>query len=325
MPWTQQLTLPRGWKGSRHVRQGEHANDGRVDGERLTGPDPGEPQTAVLAEFPWNPTIEGALAIKEHTDVKRLSEGVGKVERTEGLGEDARYMNHSTSSPALEFRSVTVRYDVGPAILRDVSFVVNAGERVALLGLNGSGKTTLLAAVVGLVPHDGEIFIDGTLLERRSLAAVRDRVGYVFNVPEEQLLLPRVLDDVAFGLSRRGVSATAANARAQQVLEALGVVHLAESPVHHLSHGQKQRVALAGSLVTEPRLLLLDEPSAGLDPLGKRVLVDLLARQDASMMVATHDVRFAEDLCTRFLMLDEGRVVLDGPDASFVRRRWQLD
>jgi len=214
----------------------------------------------VLAEFPWNPAIEAAPAIKEHTDVQQLSEGVGKVERTEGLGEDARHMNHSTSSPALEFRSVTVRYDAGPATLRDVSFVVNRGERIALLGLNGFGKTNLLAAVVGLVPHDGEIFIDGTLLERRSLAAVRDRVGYVFNVPEEQLLLPRVLDDVAFGLTRRGVSATAANAKALQVLEALGIVQLAESPVHHLSHGQKQRVALAGSLVTEPRLLLLDEP-----------------------------------------------------------------
>jgi len=229
------------------------------------------------------------------------------------------------SRPALEFREVTVRYEADdPAIIMGVSFAVEPGERVALVGLNGSGKTTLLTAAVGLVPHEGEIQVAGERVTRRSLAAVRDRIGFVFNVPEDQLLFPRVLDDTSFGVLRRGVSATEASARAKQALRALGVEHLADSPLHHLSHGQKQRVALAGALATEPSLLLLDEPSAGLDPPGKRALAALLGELEAAMVIATHDLEFAAGLCTRFLMLAEGRIVFDGKDATEVKRRWEL-
>ncbi len=229
------------------------------------------------------------------------------------------------SGPALEFRQVTVRYepDDSPAIAA-VSFAIGPGERVALVGLNGSGKTTLLAAAVGLVPHDGEIRFAEERLTRGSLAAVRERIGFLFNVPEDQLLFPRVLDDVAFGLRRRGVPAPEAAERARKALDALGIERLADSPLHHLSHGQKQRVALAGALVTGPSLLLLDEPSAGLDPPGKRALAALLDRLDATMILATHDLDFAASLCTRFLMLVEGRIAFDGKDAAEVKRRWEL-
>lgn len=229
------------------------------------------------------------------------------------------------SGAALEFREVTVRYEPDdPPTIAAVSFAIQPGERVALVGLNGSGKTTLLAAAVGLVPHEGEIHIAGERLTRRSLATVRDRIGFVFNVPEDQLLFPRVLDDAAFGLRRRGLPATEAVARTRRALGALGVEHLADSPLHHLSHGQKQRVALAGALATEPSLLLLDEPSAGLDPPGKRALAALLGRLEAAMVIATHDLDFAANLCTRFLMLAERRIVFDGQDATEVKRRWEL-
>lgn len=229
------------------------------------------------------------------------------------------------SGPALEFLEVTVRYEPDdlPAVAA-VSFAIEPGERVALVGLNGSGKTTLLAAAVGLVPHDGEIRFAGERLTRRSLAAVRERIGFLFNVPEDQLLFPRVLDDVAFGPRRRGVPAPEAAERARKALGALGIERLADSPLHHLSHGQKQRVALAGALATGPSLLLLDEPSAGLDPPGKRALAALLDRLDAAMILATHDLDFAASLCTRFLMLAEGRIAFDGRDAAEVKRRWEL-
>jgi cobalt/nickel transport system ATP-binding protein len=227
------------------------------------------------------------------------------------------------SIPALEFREVTVRYAVDATpVLADASFTVAPGERVALLGLNGSGKTTLLAAAVGLVPHDGEILLGGERLTRRSVSAARERIGFVFNVPEDQLLFPRVLDDVAFGLTRRGVPAADAAARAKRALSALGIEHLAGASLHHLSHGQKQRVALAGALVTEPALLLLDEPSAALDPPAKRALAAVLERLDAAMLIATHDLDFAARVCTRFLVLADGRVALDGADAREVTRRW---
>lgn len=228
------------------------------------------------------------------------------------------------TEPALAFRDVSVRYEPGAAaILSGVSFSVAARERVALLGLNGSGKTTLLKSAVGLVPHEGEILVADTVVARRTLPKIRERIGFLFNVPEDQLLFPRVIDDVAFALVRQGQSSGEASAKAADVLNSLGISDLAESPVHHLSHGQKQRVALAGALVAAPGLLLLDEPSAGLDPPGKTVLARLLAGLDAVMVIATHDIAFAARLCTRFILLEQGRVAFDGTDTSEVLRGWE--
>lgn len=225
---------------------------------------------------------------------------------------------------ALDFREVRVRHDPGgPAVLDGVTFSMPPGERVALVGLNGSGKTTLLLAAVGLVAHEGELWVAGERLTRETLSSVRDRVGFLFNVPEDQLLLPTVLDDIAFGLERRGLPAGEAAVKAALAAEALGISQLTGLPVHSLSHGQKQRVALAGALVTEPPLLLLDEPSAALDPPGKRALVTVLKGQTAAMLIATHDLEFAAQLCSRILLLDRGQLVDTGPDVNAVRRRWE--
>jgi len=227
-------------------------------------------------------------------------------------------------APALTFRDVTVRYELGAApAIRNISFSLAPGERAALVGLNGSGKTTVLLSAAGLVPHTGEIQVGGITVARRTLPAIRDRIGFLFNVPENQLLFPKVIEDVAFGLLRRGTAPGEASAQARRVLEALGVADLAESPVHHLSHGQKQRVALAGALITGPRVLLLDEPSAGLDPPGRRNLGGLLGEFDAAMLVATHDFDFAARFCERFIMLAQGQIVLDSRVAADVLRRWE--
>lgn len=225
--------------------------------------------------------------------------------------------------PALLFRKVTVRYaDGSEPVLSDLSFSIAQRERVALVGLNGSGKTTLLRASVGLVPHEGEIEVSGTILGRRTVSEIRERVGFLFNVPEDQLLFPKVIEDVAFGLIRRGVPATEAKARAQRALEALEAERLADSSVHHLSHGEKLRVAIAGAIVTDPALLLLDEPSAGLDPPGRRALARLLSGLDAAMLIATHDTDFAARVCPRWIVLEGGRIAFDGP-AEEAARRWE--
>lgn len=228
------------------------------------------------------------------------------------------------TAPALTCRTVTVRYEHhGTAILDEVSFEIAAGERVALVGLNGSGKTTLLMAVVGLVPHQGSIEVCGTRVSAVTLPKVRDQVGFLFNVPEDQLLFPRVTDDVAFALLRRGIPAAQATLKALVVLKSLELAHLAEHSLHHLSHGQKQRVALAGALVAEPPLLLLDEPSAGLDPPAKRSLADLLRQQPAAMLVATHDLAFAQRFCDRFIMLSGGRMVDDETEIKRRLEEWE--
>ncbi|MDP2958186.1 MAG: energy-coupling factor ABC transporter ATP-binding protein, partial [Longimicrobiales bacterium] len=160
---------------------------------------------------------------------------------------------------------------------------------------------------------------------KRTAAEVRGKVGFLFNVPEDQLLFPKVIEDAAFGLLRRGEARTEAYRRAAEALGDLGVGRLAEWPLDNLSHGQKQRVALAGALVTKPPLLLLDEPSAGLDPPGRLALARLLDRLDAAMLVATHDLDFAVRFCHRFIALDAGRIVYDGGDASTVRRTWGME
>jgi cobalt/nickel transport system ATP-binding protein len=227
---------------------------------------------------------------------------------------------------ALVFDGATVRYEPAAVpVLTDVTFSLAAGERAALVGLNGSGKTTLLMAAVGLIDHKGTIRVCGTPVARRTAGEVRENVGFLFNVPEDQLLFPKAVEDAAFGLLRRGETRKEAFRRAAEALDDLGVGTLAERPILHLSHGQKQRVALAGALVMKPPLLLLDEPSAGLDPPGKRALAGLLGDLDSAMIMATHDLDFASRLCRRFIVLGGGRIVYDGGDASTVRRAWGMD
>lgn len=230
------------------------------------------------------------------------------------------------SHHSVVFQDVTVRYEAGhPPALSALSFSVEPGERVALLGLNGSGKTTLLLSAVGLLPHEGHIKIAGITLQKSTLSEVRDQVGFVFNVPEDQLLFPRVLDDVAFGLRRRGVPQKEALEGARAALDSLGIAGLAEEPVHHLSHGQKQRVALAGALVARPPVLLFDEPSSGLDPRARAELVHLLSGLSSTVLLATHDIPFASRVCQRFLILEEGHIASVETDLEEVARRWDIE
>jgi len=212
-------------------------------------------------------------------------------------------------NPVLEFKSVTIRYPGNSGnTIDNVSFHVHPDERVALFGLNGSGKTTLLLAAVGLVSFIGFIFIDGIPVEKKNLQKVRDRTGFLFNIPEDQILFPRVIDDVAYGLIRRGMPLKAAHEKAISVLAALGASDIAECSPFQLSHGQRQRIALAGALVTDPSVLLLDEPSSALDPRGKLSLAGVLCSIASSIIIATHDAEFASRTCSRFLVLCENEL-----------------
>jgi cobalt/nickel transport system ATP-binding protein len=224
---------------------------------------------------------------------------------------------------SVECRNVEIRYEHNAApILEGLSFSVGDGERVAVVGLNGAGKTSLLLALVGLVPHTGDITICGHCLSARTAPEVRRRIGFLFNVPEDQLLFPTAVEDVAFGLIRGGAPADAARERARDSLLSLGVGHFADYPLHHLSHGQKQRIALAGAIVTDPPLLLLDEPTAGLDPRGRRDLARLLTNQAATQLIATHDLDFVDRLCSRVMLLEEGAVAVEAADTAPIRARW---
>jgi cobalt/nickel transport system ATP-binding protein len=231
----------------------------------------------------------------------------------------------TTVHPALEYEHVTIRYGAGmKPVLADVTLRINSGERVALLGNNGTGKTSLLLATAGLIAFEGTIRVHGMELTDRSIAGIRRQTGVLFSTPDDQLLFPRVLDDVAFSASRFSTTRTEAEATASAVLAGLRVNHLRDRSPHQLSHGERLAVALAGAIAGTPGLLLLDEPSTTLDPPAKRTVARILRSHPASALIATHDLPFARRVCQRFVVLAEGRITLDthNPDAihEFVER-----
>ncbi|OGV61922.1 MAG: hypothetical protein A2283_18560 [Lentisphaerae bacterium RIFOXYA12_FULL_48_11] len=224
---------------------------------------------------------------------------------------------------ALTYQNVSARYrQEDRPVIRGISLDIVPEERVALLGLNGSGKTTLLYSAVGLVPFDGVISVCDIPLSRATERQVRDSIGFLFGIPDDQILFPSVIDDVSFTLERRGVSRDEARQKVRPVMEMLGIENLASRSPHRLSHGQMQRVALAGALAANPPLLLLDEPSAALDPVGKEELAELLASLDAAMFIATHDIDFVRRVCNRFIVLANGVVAEDITDPERIARYW---
>ena len=216
---------------------------------------------------------------------------------------------------ALRYTNVTIRYsECGPAAVNSVSLHIEKGQRVALLGLNGSGKTTLLNAATGLIVFDGSIEVDGIPLTKKTTRQIRDTTGLLFSNPDDQLIFPNVLDDVAFSLERRRIPRDEAISKAKDILKSLGVGAQAELSPHILSQGQRQRVALAGLLAASPSLLLLDEPSTSLDPVGREELAQLLTQQNAAILMATHDISFAMRICERFVILRAGEIYSDSSD-----------
>ncbi|MBR1672693.1 MAG: energy-coupling factor ABC transporter ATP-binding protein [Fretibacterium sp.] len=215
-------------------------------------------------------------------------------------------------SPLLEVRALRYVYPDGHEALRGVSLSLGAGERVALVGANGSGKSTLLLHLAGALPApENGVFLHGGPAGPERL---RKSVGLIFQEPDDQLLMPQVLEDVAFGLVARGVPAKEARTRARAVLESLGAGRLAERPPHRLSGGEKRLAALAGILVMEPEVLVLDEPTAALDPRARRRVIELLRsmERETAVLLATHDLDMALDTCARAVILHEGRVAAEG-------------
>jgi energy-coupling factor transporter ATP-binding protein EcfA2 len=245
-----------------------------------------------------------------------------------------------TRPVALEVLHLTYHYPDGSPALDGVSFAVAPGERVALLGPNGAGKSTLLLHLAGLLPerqrylhrhaaldaphrHDaqGHVHVDGTELTPRTIRTIRDRVGIVFEDPDDQLIGLTVGEDVAYGPRARRWPAEQVESAVREALAAVGLSGFEERFPHHLSTGEKRRLCLAGVLACRPGLLLLDEPSAGLDPRGRRELAELLDGLPATIVVASHDLTFVERLTPRALVLDRGRVVADGPTAALFADR----
>ena len=218
------------------------------------------------------------------------------------------------SVPVLDLRGVAYAYPGGQQALFGVDLHVHRGERVALLGPNGAGKTTLVLHLNGiLTPGAGTVTVSGLPVADDALLEIRRRVGIVFQDPDDQLFMPTVRDDVAFGPANLGLRGAELDARVAEALDLVGVGDLADRAPHHLSFGQRRRVAIATVLAMRPEILVLDEPSSNLDPASRRELAAILRSLDVTVLMVTHDLPYAVELCERSVVLSEGTVVADGP------------
>jgi cobalt/nickel transport system ATP-binding protein len=228
-------------------------------------------------------------------------------------------MHHSVDVSHLSFS-----YPDGLPALQDVSLRIAPGEKVALVGPNGAGKSTLLLHLNGILKGQGEIMVCGMALSEATLGRIRAAVGLVFQDPDDQLFSPTVLEDVAYGPLYLGLPEDEVRRRVSAALQAVGMAGKEGRVSHHLSTGEKKRVAIATVLAMEPEILVLDEPTAGLDPRARRGLIRLLAELPQTMLVSTHDLRMVAELFPRTAVLDQGRMVADGSteqllsDAAFL-------
>lgn len=205
-------------------------------------------------------------------------------------------------------------YPDGHEAIRDVSFSVQQGECIGIIGANGAGKSTLLKLLVGLyTPQSGCIVIDNMRMSKQTLRHIRQIVGFTFQQADDQLFMPTVYEDVAFALRNDGINENEVKQRVTKALTIVGAMHLKDRPPYRLSEGEKRLVTIATVLATEPKILLMDEPTAALDPKARRTLIHLVQSLPHTKIVTTHDLDFVLECCERTIVLANGTIVYDGP------------
>ncbi len=221
----------------------------------------------------------------------------------------------------IDVRDLTFTYPDGRVALRGVNLFVAPGEKIALVGPNGAGKSTLMLHLNGILKGQGEVRVCGTRIEEGSLGEIRAAVGLVFQDPDDQLFSATVFDDIAFGPLYMGLPEEDIRSRVQRALEAVELNGYGDRVCHHLSGGEKKRVAIATVLSMDPEILVLDEPTAGLDPRARRSLIHLLSDLPQTMLVSTHDIPMVAELFERTVVIDEGEIVFDGSTQSLMADR----
>jgi len=213
---------------------------------------------------------------------------------------------------AIEIENFSYHYPDGTAAVSDITLSIEAGERVALIGPNGAGKSTLLLAMAGFVNGTGKVLIEGLEISRKNLKEIRTLIGSCLENPEDQLFMPTLFDDVAFGPLNMGLDSEQVKARVTEALGIVGLAGMADKAPHHLSAGQKRAAAIATVLSMSPEIITLDEPDGSLDPRNRNNLIKLLGSLSQTLIIATCNMNFAAALADRVILLDKGCIVADG-------------
>ena len=225
----------------------------------------------------------------------------------------------------IEFQNVSFSYEKGRPILTDISIRIEDGESVGLIGENGAGKTTLMKLLLGLVSGEGTILVDGSSVNKKNLAGIRRRVGFVLQDSDDQMFMPTVCEDMIFGPMNYGLTRQEAEARADAVLERLGLTELKHRHNHRLSGGEKRMAAIAAILTMEPEVIVMDEPTSALDPHNRRLVIETIRELPQTKIIASHDLDMILDTCRRVILLSRGRVAADGPTDTVLCDRALLE
>lgn len=225
------------------------------------------------------------------------------------------------SNKAIEIQHLSYHYPDGTSALKEIDLEIYEHESVAVLGPNGAGKSTLLYHLNGTLMGEGKIIVLGLAVEKKNLKEIRRRVGLVFQNPEDQLFCPTVYDDVAFGPLNMGLDEEKVRQRAERALEMVGLKGFDGRSAHHLSEGEKKRVALATVLSMDSEILAFDEPTDNLDPAGSRLLIERIQSVPQTKVIVTHYLPVAVDLCERAILLREGEKVEDLPMEALLKNR----
>ena len=225
----------------------------------------------------------------------------------------------------IELRDVSFAYEADRPALRGLSFRIERGESVGLIGANGAGKSTLMKALLGLISVRGEVRVNGVRVEKGTLAEVRRSLGFVLQNSDNQMFMPTVYEDMLFGPLNYGLSRAEAEARADAALARLGLQDLKHRHNHRLSGGEKRMAAIATILAMEPAALLMDEPTSALDPYNRRRVIEIVHGLPQTRLIASHDLDMILDTCDRVLLLSDGRVAADGPADALLRDKALLE
>ena len=225
----------------------------------------------------------------------------------------------------IEFQDVSFSYERGTPVIEHMSFRIEAGESVGLIGANGAGKSTVMKLLLGLISGEGQVLVDGTPVQKTTLAQIRRKLGFVLQNSDHQMFMPTVYEDMMFAPLNYGIPREEAEQRVDAVLARLGLEDLKHRHNHRISGGEKRMAAIATILAMEPEAILMDEPTAALDPYNRRIIINTIRELKQTKLITSHDLDMILDTCDRVILLSNGRIVADGKADPILRDKALLE